>query len=675
MPWLNADGSLIYCSVSGNGGTDTFYKESLTGFNANGNPQYAAAAVVASVPCSYTWDSMPSAPGRLAHYPPWYAVLSNGMLAVYNQVGQIRGHAPGRDQPRHGLLPMAVHARRRPARRRRQFRHQLPGTAATASWSTARTSSSATTAKAGWERRQSQPVHAIQQRRPVHRRVRQPADERRRRHLVPRLRHGRQLLQPLRRQRQRHDLSLPQRRIPPQPSALASDRRKLDPRECAERGVGIPAVPTGVGATPLATSQVNLSWTAPSGALGGAATGYNVYRGTSPGGENYSSPLNGGTLVSGTSYSDASVSAGTTYYYTVEAVNALGSSAASSEANALTFPAAPTGLSAVPFSITQVNLSWTAPGGAVAGYNVYRGTTPGGENYSSPLNGGTPVSGTSYSDTTAAAGTAYYYTVGAVNATGSSAASSEANALTFPAAPTGLSAVPFSITQVNLSWTAPGGTVAGYNVYRAMTPGGENYSSPLNGGTPVSGTSYSDTTAAAGTTYYYTVEAVNATGSSAASSEANALTYPAAPTGLSAMPFSITQINLSWTAPGGAVAGYNVYRGTTPGGENYAAPLNGGTLVGGTSYSDTTAVAGTAYYYTVKAVNAAGGSAASNEAVAPQMFYWSGGAGTLERRRRRLGQRRRPGRRLEQRQHRRLQRAKRRRSRDLRDRQPPGNRL
>ena len=94
------------------------------------------------------------------------------------------------------------------------------------------------------------------------------------------------------------------------------------------------------------------------------------------------------------------------------------------------------------------------------------------------------------------------------------------------------------------------------------------------------------------------------------------------------MPFSITQINLSWTAPSGAVAGYNVYRGTTPGGENYAAPVNGGALVGGTSYSDTTAVAGTAYYYTVKAVNAAGGSAASNEAVAPQMFYWSGGAGT-----------------------------------------------
>ena len=33
-------------------------------------------------------------------------------------------------------------------------------------------------------------------------------------------------------------------------------------------------------------------------------------------------------------------------------------------------------------------------------------------------------------------------------------------------------------------------------------------------------------TASAGTTYYYTVEAVNASGSSVASSEANALTFP-----------------------------------------------------------------------------------------------------------------------------------------------------
>ena len=109
----------------------------------------------------------------------------------------------------------------------------------------------------------------------------------------------------------------------------------------------------------------------------------------------------------------------------------------------------------------------------------------------------------------------------------------------------------------------------------------------MNGSTPVTTTTYSDTTASSATTYYYTVTAVYASGSSAASNEANALTYPAAPTGLGAAPASATQINLTWTAPGGTVTGYNVYRGTTPGGES-SIPLNGSTLVTTTTYSDAT---------------------------------------------------------------------------------------
>ena len=88
--------------------------------------------------------------------------------------------------------------------------------------------------------------------------------------------------------------------------------------------------------------------------------------------------------------------------------------------------------------------------------------------------------------------------------------------------------------------------------------------------------------------YYYTVEAVNASGSSPASNEAAVPNYPAAPTSLTATPVSAAQINLSWTAPSGTVSGYNVYRGTTPGGES-GTPLNGGTLVTTTTYSDTTA--------------------------------------------------------------------------------------
>ena len=106
---------------------------------------------------------------------------------------------------------------------------------------------------------------------------------------------------------------------------------------------------------------------------------------------------------------------------------------------------------------------------------------------------------------------------------------------------------------------------------------------------------------------------------------------PQSPTGLAATPVSAAQVNLSWTPPSGVVSGYNVYRGTTSGGENYSTPLNGGTLLTGTTYSDTTAGAGTTYYYTVEAVNAVASSGASTEASAstpPGLVAWSGGGST-----------------------------------------------
>jgi autotransporter-associated beta strand protein len=385
------------------------------------------------------------------------------------------------------------------------------------------------------------------------------------------------------------------------------------------QGIVAPTAPTGLQATPTSSGPVNLAWTAAKG----DQVGYNIYRGTTSGGENVTT-INGGTPIVTTSYTDATAVAGTIYYYIIEAVNAAGSSGASNECNALTFPGAPTSLGATAVFGAQINLSWTAPSGTVSGYNIYRGTTVGGENYSTPLNGGTLVATTSYNDTTASAGTTYYYTVMAVNASGSSAASGEANALTYPAAPTGLSSTSISTTQINLSWTTTGGIVSGYNVYRGTTPGGES-STPINGALVTTAT-YNDTTASANTTYYYTVAAVNASGSSAASNEANALTYPAAPTSLNATPISASEIDLAWSDPIVAIIGYNVYRGTSPGDES-GSPLNGNTLLTTTTYDDTTVSAGTTYYYTVVAVNASGSSAASNEASGPQTFYWTGGAG------------------------------------------------
>jgi hypothetical protein len=83
-----------------------------------------------------------------------------------------------------------------------------------------------------------------------------------------------------------------------------------------------PGAPTWITASGSATS-VTVNWGSSSG-----ATSYEIYRGTSSGGETL--------LISGvtsTSYTDTSVTNGTTYYYKVVAVNGSGSSSYSSEAN------------------------------------------------------------------------------------------------------------------------------------------------------------------------------------------------------------------------------------------------------------------------------------------------------------------------------------------------------
>ena len=88
-----------------------------------------------------------------------------------------------------------------------------------------------------------------------------------------------------------------------------------------------PSIPTGLTATAISSSQINLSWTASTDNV--AVTGYQVLR--------------GGVViatVATTSYSNTGLTAGTNYVYTVKAVDAAGNaSVASGSANATTLAA------------------------------------------------------------------------------------------------------------------------------------------------------------------------------------------------------------------------------------------------------------------------------------------------------------------------------------------------
>ncbi|MDP9121531.1 MAG: glycoside hydrolase [Acidobacteriota bacterium] len=182
-----------------------------------------------------------------------------------------------------------------------------------------------------------------------------------------------------------------------------------------------PAAPTGVNATAAGQTQVNLSWTASSG-----ATTYNVLRSTTSGG-----PYTSIGTASGTTFSDTGRTCNTTYFYVLQAGNGTCNSGNSAQAQATTAacttctpPAAPTGVTATASGQTAVNLSWTASSGATS-YNVLRSTTSGGP-YTSI---GTPT-GTTFSDTGRTCNTTYFYVVTASNGSCSSGNSGQAQATT-----------------------------------------------------------------------------------------------------------------------------------------------------------------------------------------------------------------------------------------------------
>jgi len=269
-------------------------------------------------------------------------------------------------------------------------------------------------------------------------------------------------------------------------------------------------------------------------------------------------------------------------------------------------PAAPTNLQATAGN-AQVALSWSASTGA-ATYTVKRSTTS-GTGFATVASS---LTGTSYTDTGVTNGTTYYYVVTATNTAGESAVSAQAAATPASsgstlAAPTNLKATVTS--YVYLTWTGVSGATT-YTVKRSTTSG-TGYTKVGSG---ITGQNYFDFGVSSGTTYYYVVSAVNSTGESANSAQVSTgasnptPTAPAAPTGLQATAGN-GQVSLTWAASSGAT-GYNVKRSTTSG-SGYAAVATG--LATGTSYTDTSVVNGTTYYYVVTATNTSGESASSSQ--------------------------------------------------------------
>jgi len=120
-----------------------------------------------------------------------------------------------------------------------------------------------------------------------------------------------------------------------------------------------PNDPSGVSASANSgnkTSQIDISWNAPSGGV----SSYIVYR-------------NGGQVgtPASNSFTDTSLTSGTQYSYTVRAVSGSEQSSLALAANGATVPTAPSGVSATANSTSQVTVSWNAVSGDSPTYTVF----------------------------------------------------------------------------------------------------------------------------------------------------------------------------------------------------------------------------------------------------------------------------------------------------------------
>ena len=363
-----------------------------------------------------------------------------------------------------------------------------------------------------------------------------------------------------------------------------------------------PNAPTNVTAT-AGDATATVSFTASAANCGPAITGYTVIPSAS------GVDSNAGSTA--TSHTITGLSNDTAYTFTVKATNMIGDSDPSSPSSpavtpkavvivpTITVPSPPGGVTAkAGIGLALVSFSVPNDGGsAITGYTVT--SNPGGKTVTGTTS---PINVTGLTN-----GTAYTFTVKATNTKGDSAASPPSSPVTpaaiAPGPPSSVTAKAGN-TQAIVSFSPPtndgGSTITKYTV--TSTPGNKT---TTGSSSPITVTGLTN-----GTEYTFSVVASNTAGPGpSASIKVTPCTLPAAPTNVTASA-GIAQATVTFTAPasngGSAITGYTIT--STPGGKTaelkspLASPLTS-TVTGLTN--------GTAYTFTVKALNAVGAGVAS----------------------------------------------------------------
>ncbi len=409
----------------------------------------------------------------------------------------------------------------------------------------------------------------------------------------------------------------------------------------------IPGAPSSLTAQDTPNDEggsIDLSWNrSPDDGIGNDnVSEYRVYRATSSGAYDYSTPLLTVAAINTDTYSaqDTTAATGITYYYVVRAWTGLAESADSNEASATAIDdLAPPAITTLTAQDTpndnggSIDLDWTgyAAPPDVDHYNIYRSTLP-----ITTVAGLTPIAAvsnpaaTSYTDATTTDGVDYYYAVTPVDTggnedttvTGTGPVQSVNNLIPGPITTLVAQDTPNDDGgSIDLDWSAysaPPDTDH-YNVYRATSSFTNVGSATLVGTVNDPATkAYADATTTDGVDYWYAVTAVDTAGNE------DPNVTPAGPVqSLNDLPPpAITvlvaqdtpgdtggSIDLDWSAysPPADTDHYNIYRSTSSFTNVGSATLLGTVSDPGTkTYTDATTTDGVDYYYAVTGVDVVG---------------------------------------------------------------------
>ncbi|MFP5347593.1 MAG: fibronectin type III domain-containing protein [Actinomycetes bacterium] len=401
----------------------------------------------------------------------------------------------------------------------------------------------------------------------------------------------------------------------------------------------VPGAPEKVSAT-AGNATATVTWTAPATDGGSAVTGYLV-RAYAAGSD---APVTT-VIADSTSVPVTGLENGKAHTFDVVAVNAAGEGPASARSDAVT-PSAPATAPSAPAAPevaagdARVTASWTAPdsdgGSPLTGYVVtaYAGSD------TKPAASVTTAAGATRADVPGLKnGTAYTVTVKAVNAVGSSPESARSVSVTpqppatVPAAPAAPNATAGN-ASATVTWKAPardgGSPLTGYVV---TAYAGSNVATTQSVG--AAETSALVTGLTNGTSYRFTVRAVNVVGQSPESAKSSAVTpkvvktAPSAPL-IGSASAGRAAATVTWAPPttdgGSKITGYVVT--VTPA---TGKAVTKSASASATSLTVTGLTPGTSYTFSVAARNTVGTGpkSASSDAVVPTALYELPGAPTI----------------------------------------------